>query len=122
MNERDIKAILKDHSKPLKPAMDEYQKVAIMMKDNGVLMIAHTKPFYEIMAWAEFDVDTKRIVLMSRRGSMFDTGIEIQDHMIDQIKRARKVSLVWIVNKDIKDVYSLPIAVRDTRLTGSSVH
>ena len=120
---KEIEAALRDENNPIKPPMDKYQRVALTFREDGQLIIIHTRPFREILAWVEFDVDTRRIALLSRRGSIFDTGFEIAPSKAEQIKNAKQASVLWFADKKIKDIYTLPVTVRDTDLIGSgSVH
>lgn len=114
--------ILNNPDIPVKPDMNTHQKVAIIVTDNGKLLVLHDKPFREILGWVEYDADTNEIMLMTRNGNIHKTGLKVQDSAIDKVKNIDQATIMWVEdNKTIKDMYILPVTVRETDLIGGKV-
>ena len=113
--------ILNNPDIPVKPDMNTHQKVAVIIKDNGKILVLHDKPFREILGWVEYDADTNELFLMTRNGNIHRSGLEIQDSAVNQVKNADQSAIVWVKDNKIKDMYVLPVTIRETNLIGKSV-
>ena len=113
-------AATENSGSPLKPDMNTKQKVAVIVTDAGGLMIVHDQPFEEILGWVEYDVDNNKIILMSRDGNMYGTGLDVQESLIDQVKMCDKALVVLVQKGLMQDIYKLPVTVTDADLMYST--
>lgn len=114
------KAAKENPDSPLKPDMNTKQKVAVIVTDAGGIMIIHEQPFEEILGWVEYDVDNNKIILMSREGNMYGTGLEVQESAIDKVKMSKKALVVLVQNGLMQDIYKLPVTVTEPNLMYST--
>lgn len=108
-SEEEIEAALQDPELMIKPPLNLYQRVSILVQKTGELVILHTEPFRELLAWVDFDIDTGRIVLVSRFGRLYDTGIPVPDSKKEMVAKAGKAYVIWMEEEAIGDIYNLPL-------------
>lgn len=113
--------ILNNPDIPVKPDMNSHQKVAVIVKDNGKILVLHDKPFRELLGWVEYDADTNELFLMTRNGNIHRSGLEIQESAIDKVKSSDQAAIIWVKDNEIKDMYILPVTIRETNLIGKTV-
>ena len=110
---KEIKEIIRNTEKAVKPKMKDYQRVSVIVKDDGHVIVLHTHPFTERMAWVEYDTDKHNLTLISRNGNLYDTGLTVQEHLRPLVMQSKQASLVWMEDDKISDIYSLPLTSRD---------
>lgn len=116
VSKKQIEQILQDPSQPVKPSINDFQKVAAMITDNNELLIIYDQGFYERLAWVEYDADMNTLKVMSVNGNMFDIGLEIQDEVACKIPFANKATLMQVTDNKIADLVFLPLTVINSNL------
>ena len=116
VSKKQIEQILQDPSQPVKPSINDFQKVAAMITDNNELLIIYDQGFYERLPWVEYDADMNTLKVMSVNGNMFDIGLEIQDEVARKIPFANKATLMQVTDNKIADLVFLPLTVINSNL------
>lgn len=106
---RDLPADL-----PLHRPMASTMKVDLFINRNAQVLVAHDRPFPGILQWAEYDVDIGNIIFVTNEGRIQDMGMKIQPTMRKYLRMAQKIDTVLVQDGQIRDVWNVPLVVRET--------
>ncbi|MDB5492559.1 MAG: hypothetical protein JWO78_2408 [Micavibrio sp.] len=94
--------------------------VDLMVNERGNIWVLHNKPLPMILNWAEYDVDLSTLTFVAQDGEALELGMTIHKPLQKPMMAAREVYVVLMDDKEIKDMYILPLMVRDTKFNRRS--
>lgn len=101
-------------NKSVLPSLASMMTVDMVVNDRGNIWILHDKPLPVVLNWVEYDVDTARLSLISQDGEMIDLGMTIHKPLQKPMSTASEIYIVYMSVEEIKDMYILPLMVRNT--------
>ena len=87
--------------------------VDLIVNERGNLWVLHDKQLPAIINWVEFDAEMDSLTLVSQTGQLIDLGMKIPKMFQRIILQTKYIYIVYMADKAVKDIYILPVLVRD---------
>lgn len=112
----DLSTLLPVEDMPVLPDLKGDMDVDLVVKEDGKLYVFHERPLPEQVQWAEYDVDDAALFFVGPEGRIQNLGMTVHKPMRPYMKKAVSLYMVEVGEKGAKNIYRLPMAVRDTGL------
>lgn len=90
--------------------------VDLMVNERGNIWVLHDKPLPMILNWAEYDADLATLTFVAQDGEALELGMTIHKPLQKPMSIAREIYVVLMSKEEIKDMYILPLTVRNIAL------
>ena len=90
--------------------------VDLMVNERGNIWVLHDKPLPMILNWAEYDADLATLTFVAQDGEALELGMTIHKPLQKPMSLAREIYVVLMSGEEIKDMYILPLTVRNITL------
>jgi glycogen debranching enzyme len=97
---------------PARKKLVDLMDIELTVNDKSEVCLLHSKPFSEILRWAEYDLLENKIYLVSVKGNYHELGIVIPNDMKDLIVRSNQMNAIHLANNGIQDFYFLPLIIQ----------
>ncbi|MBL3676188.1 MAG: hypothetical protein JKP92_01585 [Alphaproteobacteria bacterium] len=73
---------------------EDISRVKVAAREDGRVVVFHSRPFVEDLAYLEFDLGTGHLTFLREDGAMRDFGTPIPAHMAKNMQNTHQVFLV----------------------------
>ena len=97
---------------PVKPDLLSQMQIDISVNKSSQVFVFHTKPFPDILEWAEYDAEDRRLVFITKGGFLNDFGMDVSPKVQKYLERAEFIEAFLIDGEKTLDYANVKLFVR----------